>query len=227
MVSVHHCMEDTDAHPRPAAGMRLPEAAHTARPWRVHALTQDFEVEDVWRLPTPGGPDDLARLVEQFAAPDDDRDELPAVVRALFALRWKLGELLGLDEDGTGLEERVPSLRERLPADLRDGSRGRTPGVRRERPPTGPLQLRLPHARRVARRDRQPHRARAAAHRLGARRRRRPSRADGRAGQAERPARAGRTWPRSSRSATRSSTRRCCGRSAAVAGASRSRQVAA
>ena len=44
--------------------MRLPNTTHTARPWRVHEFTKDFEVEDVWELPTPGGPDDLARLVQ-------------------------------------------------------------------------------------------------------------------------------------------------------------------
>jgi hypothetical protein len=105
-------------------GSRLPAEAHTARPWRIHELAGDFELEDVWRLPTPGGPDDLPRFVEQFAAPDADGTELPAVVRALFALRWKLGALLGWDRTGSGLDERVPSLRDRLPADLLAGPRG-------------------------------------------------------------------------------------------------------
>ena len=27
--------------------MRLPDTAHTAQPWRIHELTQDFELEDV------------------------------------------------------------------------------------------------------------------------------------------------------------------------------------
>ena len=35
-----------------------PGSAHTARPWRIHALTRDFRLEDVWALPTPGGPGD-------------------------------------------------------------------------------------------------------------------------------------------------------------------------
>jgi hypothetical protein len=38
----------------------------------------------------------------------------------LFAIRWKLGALLGLDDPGAGLGSRVPTLRDRLPADLRD-----------------------------------------------------------------------------------------------------------
>ena len=44
--------------------MRLPNTAHTSRPWRIHELTRDFRLEDVWALPTPGGPDDLARVVQ-------------------------------------------------------------------------------------------------------------------------------------------------------------------
>jgi hypothetical protein len=34
--------------------MRLPKTAHTSRPWRVHEFTGDFELEDVWELPTHG-----------------------------------------------------------------------------------------------------------------------------------------------------------------------------
>jgi hypothetical protein len=103
--------------------MRLPDSAHTSRPWRVHELAPDFELEDVWELPTPGGPDDLERLVQLFVRPSDDA-EFPAVFRALFALRWKLGKLFGWDELDSGVGERVRSLRERLPADLREGPRG-------------------------------------------------------------------------------------------------------
>lgn len=102
--------------------MRLPTSAHTSRPWRVHEITRDFEVEDVWELPTPGGPDDLPKLVEWFTSPGDD--DLPIVVRALFALRWKLGGLFGWDKPGSGIGERVYSLRARLPADLLDAPRG-------------------------------------------------------------------------------------------------------
>src|SRR5918995_1857264 len=28
--------------------MRLPNTAHTSRPWRIHELTPDFRLEDVW-----------------------------------------------------------------------------------------------------------------------------------------------------------------------------------
>src|SRR5918999_3135155 len=104
--------------------MRLPKTAHTSRPWRIHELADDFQLEDVWELPTPGGPDDLARLVQQFTSRDEGDNKLPGVLRALFALRWKLGKLFGWDKTSSGLGERVHSLRERLPADLLEGPRG-------------------------------------------------------------------------------------------------------
>ena len=52
--------------------MRLPNTAHTSRPWRIHELTRDFRLEDVWALPTPGGPDDFPRLVEGIARGESD-----------------------------------------------------------------------------------------------------------------------------------------------------------
>jgi hypothetical protein len=101
--------------------MRLPKTAHTSRPWRIHELTTDFVLEDVWKLPTPGGPDDLERLVQQFTSRGDDS---PVVLRALFALRWKLGALFGWDKPESGVGGRVRSLRERLPPDLLEAPRG-------------------------------------------------------------------------------------------------------
>ncbi len=77
----------------------------------------------MWELPTPGGPDDFPRLVAQFAD-GDPTESSSAPVRALFAIRWKLGELLGWDDPQAGLGARVPTLRDRLPADLRDTSAG-------------------------------------------------------------------------------------------------------
>jgi hypothetical protein len=101
----------------------LPDSAHTSRPWRIHELTPDFRLEDVWALPTPGGPDDFARLVELMAAFDPGQGSSRAA-RMLFAIRWKVGELLGWDDPDAGLGSRVPTLRDRLPADLRDGPSG-------------------------------------------------------------------------------------------------------
>jgi hypothetical protein len=105
--------------------VRLPKTDHTSRPWRIHEIAGDFQVEDVWALPTPGGPDDLERLVRQLASGSADRPPIPAPVpRALFAIRWKLGALFGWDKPDTGLGGRVRTLRDRLPADLRDVPRG-------------------------------------------------------------------------------------------------------
>ncbi len=103
--------------------MRLSDTAHTSRAWRIHELTRDFRLEDVWALPTPGGPDDFPRLVELMTA-GDPSDGSSRIVAALFAIRWKLGELLGWDDPGTGLGSRVPTLRDRLPSDLREGPSG-------------------------------------------------------------------------------------------------------
>jgi hypothetical protein len=103
--------------------MRLPNTAHTSRPWRIHEFTRDFRLEDVWALPTPGGPDDFPRLVQLGASLDSSRSSSRAV-RTLFAIRWKLGELLGWDDPDTGLGSGVPTLRDRLPADLRDAPSG-------------------------------------------------------------------------------------------------------
>jgi hypothetical protein len=94
-----------------------------SRPWRIHEITRDFEVEDVWALPTPGGPDDFHLLVEEFAAGDPSQSG-SAPVRALFSLRWKLGELFGWDSAGTGIGSRVSTLRDRLPDDLREAGAG-------------------------------------------------------------------------------------------------------
>ena len=103
--------------------MRLPNTAHASLPWRIHELTRDFRLEDVWALATPGGPDDFPRLVQAIASGDPSQGSSRAV-RMLFAIRWKLGELLGWDGPATGLGSRVPTLRDRLPADLRDASPG-------------------------------------------------------------------------------------------------------
>ena len=103
--------------------MRLPSSAHTSRPWRIHELTRDFRLEDVWALPTPGGRDDFPRLVQLIASGDPSRGTSRAA-RTLWATRWKVGELLGWDRPGAGHGSERPTLRDRLPADLRDGPSG-------------------------------------------------------------------------------------------------------
>jgi hypothetical protein len=103
--------------------MRLPTTAHASRPWRIHELTTDFRLEDVWALPTPGGPGDFPRLVQLITAGDPSQGSSRAA-RTLWAIRWKVGELLGWDRPDAGDGSERPTLRDRLPADLRDGRSG-------------------------------------------------------------------------------------------------------
>jgi hypothetical protein len=103
--------------------MRLPDGEHTSRPWRIHEVTRDFRLEDVWALPTPGGPDDFPRLVRLAAALDLGQSS-SRLVRGLVALRWKLGGIFGWDDPDTGLGSRVSTLRDRLPRDLLDSPPG-------------------------------------------------------------------------------------------------------
>jgi hypothetical protein len=102
-----------------ATEVKMPNSAHTSRRWRIHELTQDFRLEDVWELPGVGGPDDFPRLVELIASSDPAQSSSFAA-RTLFAVRWKIGELLGLDDADAGVGSRVSTLRDRLPADLRN-----------------------------------------------------------------------------------------------------------
>ncbi len=99
--------------------MRLPDSAHTSRPWRIHELTADFKLEDVWGIPVSGGPGEFRAAVEMISRLDPAQSSSRAV-SMLFAIRWKLGALLGWDDPDTGTGSRVPTLHDRLPADLRE-----------------------------------------------------------------------------------------------------------
>ena len=103
---------------------RLPEAEHTNRPWLIHEIAPDFEVEDVWAFRTPGaGPDDFPVMMDALRATGGP-DEGPPLVRLLFAVRWKLGALFGWDTPAEGLAGRVETLLDRLPPDLRQDAAG-------------------------------------------------------------------------------------------------------
>jgi hypothetical protein len=108
--------------------VKVPNREHTSRPWRIHEIAYDFRLEDVWTTPQTAGRDDFRRLVDRFVSYDPLQSS-SFVVRNLFAIRWKLGELFGWDRPESGIEARVPSLRDRLPADLRDGHTGPDPEV--------------------------------------------------------------------------------------------------
>jgi hypothetical protein len=103
---------------------RIAEAAHAEQRWRIHEFTSDFSVEDMWSFRTPGaGPDDFPAMLAAMRAAGG-LGKQPGLVRFLFAVRRKLGALLGWDDPSVGVGARVASLRDRLPSDMRDAPRG-------------------------------------------------------------------------------------------------------
>jgi len=112
-------------------GMKLPNAAHQARPWRIREIVPDFTLEDVWALPVHGGAEDFQTLLELMASSDPaNAESLPT--RVLWGVRDRLGSWLDLgrisapvDNNGVAGTLTIPgtsevSLAERLPGDLRD-----------------------------------------------------------------------------------------------------------
>src|SRR4051794_11461919 len=109
--------------------MRLPNAEHESRPWRIRDIVPDFTLEDVWALPVSGGAEHFQSLVELAASFDPaNADAVPAGV--LWRVRDRLGRCFGLGEisspvDGRSGRPPIPgtsetSLADRLPDDLRD-----------------------------------------------------------------------------------------------------------
>lgn len=109
--------------------MKLPNAEHESRPWRIHELVPDFTLEDVWALPVRGGSDEFDALLELVDSFDPSKAE-SVPTRFLWSLRDRLGRWFDLGEiskpvDGRGDGELpIPgtaetSLRDRLPPDLR------------------------------------------------------------------------------------------------------------
>jgi len=96
----------------PAA--RLPESAHYEQPWRIHDLAAEFELEDVWALPTIGDRDDFSRLVRLLTAPGT-AENASTLTRLLFAARKQIGRLLRWDDEPN--EDNAALLRHRLPDD--------------------------------------------------------------------------------------------------------------
>jgi hypothetical protein len=115
------------------SSMKLPNAAHESRPWRIREIVSDFTLEDVWALPAHGDAEDFQRLLVLLAASDPaNADSLPT--RVLWRLRDRLGGWFDLgrisaptDTSSNGAAGKLPipgrnetSLTERLPDDLRD-----------------------------------------------------------------------------------------------------------
>lgn len=103
----------------------VPNEAFTSRPLRIHEITPDFRVEDVWALPTPGGPDDFPLVLSIYGSAGSPGSYGGLIARLVWGARWKLGEWFGWDgEQRRGYLSRVKSLRERMPEDLRHGPVG-------------------------------------------------------------------------------------------------------
>ena len=105
--------------------MRLPNAVHESRPWRIREIAPDFTLEDVWALPAYGGAGDFPALLEVMTSRDLARQASP-MTRLLFGARMLLGRWFGWDD---GAERPIPgrdeaSLAERLPDDLRGTAAG-------------------------------------------------------------------------------------------------------
>jgi hypothetical protein len=101
--------------------MRIPNSAHEAHAWRINEIAPDFRLEDAWALPARGGANDFGALLGVMASLDPAKDSSPAS-RILFAIRTKVGDLLGWDDTPSPLpipEGNDTSLRARLPEDLR------------------------------------------------------------------------------------------------------------
>ena len=100
--------------------MRLPNAAHASRPWRIREIAPDFTLEDVWALPVYGDAGGFPALLEVMAS-RDLAHSASGLTRLLFGVRWMLGRWFGWDDDADrpipGKDE--ASLAERLPEDLR------------------------------------------------------------------------------------------------------------
>lgn len=75
--------------------MRIPNAVHESRPWRIREMVGDFTLEDVWALPMYGGTEDFQTLIELGTSFDPTKAEsLPT--RFLWGVRDRLGEWFGL-----------------------------------------------------------------------------------------------------------------------------------
>jgi hypothetical protein len=109
--------------------MRLPNAAHESRPWRIRDIAPDFTLEDVWALPVEGGAEDFETLLELAASLDPANAE-SGPARFLWRFRDRLGRWFDLGRISAATDDaarKLPipgtsetSLTGRLPDDLRN-----------------------------------------------------------------------------------------------------------
>lgn len=96
-----------------------------SHPWVINEIAPDFELLDVWALPVTGDASDFERFLATVAE-FDPAGSGSAPSKFLFWIRLRLGELFGWDE---GKARPIPgcsetSLKDRLPAELRDSAAG-------------------------------------------------------------------------------------------------------
>ena len=101
--------------------MRLSRSDHERHDWVMGRIAPDFDLLDAWALPVEGTLDDFDEAVELLTSMEPGGSG-SRVTRFLFAVRYRLGELLGWDRETNELP--IPgcvetSLRDRLPAELR------------------------------------------------------------------------------------------------------------
>jgi hypothetical protein len=161
--------------------MRLPNSAHTSRPWRIDETHPRLPARGrvgaagaarPGRLPSAGAAGRLPGPVAEFLPPRPD------------VLRDPVGGRGAARLGRPGRRPRLQGADAPRPVAGRSARRPVRPGLRR-----APLHLALPARRRVRRGDRQPDHAGGHAHRLGPRWGRRLRRPDGRLGEARRTAR--------------------------------------
>jgi hypothetical protein len=110
--------------------MRISNAEHESRPWRIREIAPDFTLEDVWELPVQGNAEDVEAAFELATSLDPANSESGAT-RFLWSLRDRLGSWFDLGRvsapvDGDTVRTLpIPgtsetSLSDRLPEDLRD-----------------------------------------------------------------------------------------------------------
>jgi hypothetical protein len=113
--------------------MRIPNAAHESRHWRIRDIAPDFTLEDVWALPVRGGAEDFHTVLDMMTSSDPgDAESLPT--RVLWGARDRLGSWFGLGRVSAPIDSasddaagKLPipgtnetSLANRLPDDLRN-----------------------------------------------------------------------------------------------------------
>lgn len=90
------------------------------QPWLINEIASDLDLLDVWALPAEGDRDDFPRFLEMMATLDPNDAGLPS--KALIWLRFRLGELLNLDDPSR--QHVIPgstqtTLKTRVPEQLR------------------------------------------------------------------------------------------------------------